>query len=1318
MAIDLYGGSKSLTGSNNFTVDKNPLDQSGFGVGKLPDPLKALAEFDPFKEIIHLLFQGSGIDFSNAQTLWNSIVHLFEQAISQLNLNIENLIQNIIDHLQTAPGTIALENFWNLFENFFHGGLAFDLAKVLHYPDPANATLPGLVSWVFEKFLGTIFPHRIPIVPISHLVNATVNLLQNPAFEGSPFLADEAGEWTLDEDVSYDGTGGSARIDANSKQHTLMTLDLIPVSFGQTLQVTAWIKTAGMIAAANSIAIGIVEYQKPDGSDEPTFKTLARSSADGDTDWIRWLSDYNTPLGVAAVRMFVEVRATAKTGKIYFDNLFLGKKGLLEIAWVNGLSQHISEVWANLEKTLGLDKWQEFLDLVTGQQSAGILDFHLFIKDFQALVAANHENAQQNWKDLLEKIKALFNVDQLIAHFKEQTGLDIGDGPAKFFQSLVDRVKFHSMKDGRSIDLSSPDTLFGSIQHLIQNIVAGIQDLIDHFQTQTGLDISDGPVKFFDSLIAKLKAHNTIDLTSHATLFSGLRPLMENIWATIQQMIDHFQNQTGLDISDGPAKFFQSLVAHVKFHSMKDGKSIDLSSPDTLFGSIQHLIANIVATIQQVIDHFQTQTGLDISDGPVKFFDSLIAKFKTHTAALPGNAGIGVDLGGPSPLLGSIQHLLASIHTPAGWQSFLDTVTGQPGATHTTLQQILQHLSPNGQFNATHLTGQIAAANVGGVGGFATLDAAFSNILNTATTNATQLQATWDQWMSALTGVQNSTGDPELTSDQIAQLMATVTANAATIAQIQAATQAGGSGVSGGDDFERVDGTGVNPGWGAWQVSGGSKFTLDGHEAVWGETGAASEVRYRRTDPKDARTVTPFQAVTRVNGVRLAQSQALGTGCGVDEVYGRVSGSGRSYVVAYVDKKAINQWEVKLRYAAGGVKNPCFISSSAAPLQAGGWTQEPDGTNSQSSIGGSARVDGGVHNLLGSDLVAVQANNIAEASAWVKTSGFSGAVTVGLALYRTAGGSDAPTYQTLATSNQTGTSDWTSWSGSFAVPAGVLAVRLYLTVNNTAGQMWFDNVSVATQVAEQDLGPSAICPAPAAGVRYTLECGDPEGSTDAIHTYRVLRNGAPILVYTDAAKVTSSLDGNRGWGFGGKSVMGGLAGELSPSSVNAVTIADNPPTTTVGTYLRAYRKDTAGITHPDGDAPLPNSCINFVERNSADLAWDIPSQTLAISKPGPYTITSRLEFAKDIVGTDRWDMLLFVKGVNAKDFVLVARGGEQPGATGNDAHAIGSAISYYLEAGDQVRIGIGNKGTGLAASISIVGDAAGVSTWMTVTKGA
>jgi hypothetical protein len=644
--------------------------------------------------------------------------------------------------------------------------------------------------------------------------------------------------------------------------------------------------------------------------------------------------------------------------------------------------------------------------------------------------------------------------------------------------------------------------------------VAFLHSLLAKLSTTVGLDFGGGPVAFVQSLLVKLS------------------------------------DVLGLDFTRGPVAFVKSLVDRVYADT-----GVNFASPAALFASIKALVDKainvLMLTIKQVIAAIEEKTGLNIDEGPVKFLQSLVAKIRANN---------GVDLDAPDKLLGSINHLLAPIFDPTGWQAFIDKVGNRPNATVQTLVDRLQHLGEAGKFNALQLNGTVPAGQLGGVGGFATMgDAALHSIVN--------LQLTWDAWLGALTGrPQEDQGSAVLTAEQIEALLAATVANSTALAAIQAEQQAGTfGGVAGGDDFERTNADLTTAGWAEvlTTATGAGRFRIvDGHQAEWVDAGKAdNEARYFRTDPKDAKTRSAYQRVTRVNGTKLGEATALKAA--TDTVFGRVSDDRKSYIVGGA--------------SAGGV---------------------------------------------------------------------------------------------------------------------------YLAFNAGTG--------------EQQLIADTTLAKPSAASTYTLECG----TTAGVRVYRLLRNNAPVLVFNDTTGKTAALDSNRGWGWGGKA-EGTLLGQLTPSSVNSVAVADNPPRPVVGTYLRAYRSKETTVAKPPGDVPMPDNTFDYVETRSLDLLFDAASQVTVVTKPGPYTVTARVETTAQVPNGDRWHLLLYRNGK------LVSRGGDTAGLDGlgvrSEAQALFASFPVYCEANDQLEVGFGSlTKVGLLAGTAknIIGDAAGTLTWLTVTRGA
>jgi hypothetical protein len=162
-----------------------------------------------------------------------------------------------------------------------------------------------------------------------------------------------------------------------------------------------------------------------------------------------------------------------------------------------------------------------------------------------------------------------------------------------------------------------------------------------------------------------------------------------------------------------------------------------------------------------------------------------------------------------------------------------------------------------------------------------------------------QWQAWLDNLWQGLTGVKpDTTITANDTVDQFAILMATTAAQATTIAQLQAAINTPFGGIVGGDDFERPDAADLGSGWLVDDNGAGSMALVNG-QAVFERGGvAANTIRCWRIDPADAKTATPFQAVTRVTGTTVLQAVPLGNSAD-DMVFARVSDDHKAYMVAW-----------------------------------------------------------------------------------------------------------------------------------------------------------------------------------------------------------------------------------------------------------------------------------------------------------------------------------------------------------------------------------------------------------------------------------
>lgn len=193
-----------------------------------------------------------------------------------------------------------------------------------------------------------------------------------------------------------------------------------------------------------------------------------------------------------------------------------------------------------------------------------------------------------------------------------------------------------------------------------------------------------------------------------------------------------------------------------------------------------------------------------------------------------------------------------------------------------------------------------------------------------------------DEWQAFLDNLWlNMTGvKPDTTitandvTDEFALLVANAAAQATTITQLQAAINKPPGGIVGGDDFERGNGP-LGSGWKIVTDNSNGTYEVRNGEAAWKREGIlANFVRCFRIDPKDAKTATPYQAVTRVTGTTVLQTIALANSAD-DIVFARVSDNHTAYMLAWWDIGVDGKGKLHLGYnlGSGGEKEvqvvPC-----------------------------------------------------------------------------------------------------------------------------------------------------------------------------------------------------------------------------------------------------------------------------------------------------------------------------------------------------------------------------------------------------------
>lgn len=250
----------------------------------------------------------------------------------------------------------------------------------------------------------------------------------------------------------------------------------------------------------------------------------------------------------------------------------------------------------------------------------------------------------------------------------------------------------------------------------------------------------------------------------------------------------------------------------------------------------------------------------------------------------------------PQTLIGGLVDALTGLVDGTLFQNLLDTLAGA-GAGLGSLLGIgnrLNFLNPDGTFDASQLM-NLANIPAGIAQGAVTgLTTAISNGLGFTQGVITGL-------FNAFTGQAQSNVPTASLEQQAAAIAENQVALAAAVAALQANQDAGqGSGLSGGDDFERVDNDDAGTGWDVTYTGGGTSHVaiLDGHNLGWNKLSSTfRECKLRRTDPLDALTLTDYQIITMVDGPNVIEAADWFSNTDArNSMYGRMNSAGTHYV--------------------------------------------------------------------------------------------------------------------------------------------------------------------------------------------------------------------------------------------------------------------------------------------------------------------------------------------------------------------------------------------------------------------------------------
>lgn len=210
-----------------------------------------------------------------------------------------------------------------------------------------------------------IIPHRVPLIPVANISDASINQVLMATFETAASVTASASDWTWDGTNTQTGSGGSIKSMGFNKTYRSNRID---VALGNRLDVGAWTKYSSVTATAgqNAIRLSVVKFTSSD-SVIGTTMVAGISSPSGTLTWTELAATYTvTDATCAYIKLELAVTSAMSAGTVWFDNWSAVKNNTLaetvaEVAAINtgiGTAQGTTETLQQFFNTpRQLDPW-------------------------------------------------------------------------------------------------------------------------------------------------------------------------------------------------------------------------------------------------------------------------------------------------------------------------------------------------------------------------------------------------------------------------------------------------------------------------------------------------------------------------------------------------------------------------------------------------------------------------------------------------------------------------------------------------------------------------------------------------------------------------------------------------------------------------------------------------------------------------------------------------------------------------------------------------------------------------------------------------
>lgn len=324
------------------------------------------------------------IDLTNEET--------FLMSLAELILNggekVDQLVEAILGAITTIPaglinGVLDLLNIPNLPASQITSGV-FGVGRIPDITRAMSSDMQAVIDAVYQaihggsainntvasvkaalqsipagNIIGLLLGNIAQYISIGNIGLEPVELLANPTYNGSDSV-DGGGIWQWDGTQTHTADGsGSVKIIANGADNELLSDPAFPVHEDQVLQVSHWLKWAGVTAGPGvSFSLGLSFYDAAGTlTSSPVVDQI--SSVGANSSWVQFSGSYTVPSGVATARLRLTVTDHVTGGTVHWDDGSVKATSLMPQGFIQNLTSDLgaralAADLVDLLETLGL----------------------------------------------------------------------------------------------------------------------------------------------------------------------------------------------------------------------------------------------------------------------------------------------------------------------------------------------------------------------------------------------------------------------------------------------------------------------------------------------------------------------------------------------------------------------------------------------------------------------------------------------------------------------------------------------------------------------------------------------------------------------------------------------------------------------------------------------------------------------------------------------------------------------------------------------------------------------------------------------------